>query len=191
MKKTITLVAAISLAIFMLFSGSGCKGGPTEESVETAIEEAIESEGGDAEVDISEGETTITTDEGEMTIGQGSDLPDGFPDVIPVYANMVITTSWTTTENGLDAFSVAASSNDPGSTIFDWYISQLGGWQNVSEFTSESEGQTLSSISADNGTYNLIVTIMETDEGTTVTVSVSEMDTSGEVSSGSTGTAAE
>src|SRR3972149_2195979 len=192
MKKIMALALVIGLAIFMLFSASGCKGEKvTEENIEQAIEEAIESEGGEAEVDISEGETTITTDEGEMTIGQGSDLPDGFPDVIPVYANMVITTSWTTTENGLDAFSVAASSNDPGSTIFDWYISQLGGWQNVSEFTSESEGQTLSSISADNGTYNLIVTIMETDEGTTVTVSVSEMDTSGEVSSGSTGTAAE
>ena len=177
----------MSLAIFMLFSGSGCKG--TEESVETAIEEAIESEGGDAEVDISEGETTITTDEGEMTIGQGSDLPDGFPDVIPVYANLVITTSWKTTENGLDAFSVAASSNDSGSTIFDWYMSQLGGWQNINEFTSESDGQTLSSISADNGTYTLIVTIIETEEGTMVTVSVSEM--GGGVTSSSTGTAVE
>jgi hypothetical protein len=184
MKKTIALVAVISLAIFMLFSGSGCKGDATEESVETAIEEAIESEGGNAEVDISEGETTITTDEGEVTIGEGTDLPDGFPDVIPVYANLVITTSWKTTENGLDAFSVAASSNDSGSTIFDWYMSQLGGWQNVSEFTNESEGQTLSSISADNGTYTLIVTIIESEEGTMVTISVSEM------GSGETGTTA-
>ena len=187
MKKTITLVVVISLAIFMLFSGSGCKG--TEESVETAIEEAIESEGGDAEVDISEGETTITTDEGEMTIGEGTSLPDGFPDVIPLYANMIITTSWKTTENGLDAFSVAASSTDPGSTIFDWYKSQLGGWQNVNEFTSESDEEVLSSISADNGTYTLILTIIETEEGTMVTISVSEMGSEG--STGSTGAAAE
>lgn len=184
MRKTIALVMVISLAIFMLFSGSGCKG--TEESVEAAIEEAIGDEGGDAEVDISEGETTITTDEGEMTIGEGTELPDGFPGVIPMYANMVITTSWKTTENDLDAFSVAASSDDPGSTIFDWYMSQLGGWQNVSEFTSEGEGETLSSISADNGTYTLIVTIIETEEGTMVTISVSEM--SSGASSGSTAT---
>jgi len=189
MRKTIALVMVISLAIFMLFLGSGCKGGVTEESIEAAIEEAIGDEGGDAEVDISEGETTITTDEGEMTIGEGTDLPDGFPDVIPMYANMVITTSWKTTENDLDAFSVAASSDDPGSTIFDWYMNQLGGWQNISEFTSEGDGQTLSSISADNGTYTLIVTIIETEEGTMLTISVSEI--SGGATSGSTGTTAE
>src|SRR4030042_4852014 len=106
MRKTIILVVVMSLAIFMLFSGSGCKG--TEESVEAAIEEAIESEGGDAEVDISEGETTITTDEGEMTIGEGTDLPDGFPDTIPMYANMVIPKSWKTRETGLDEFCVPA-----------------------------------------------------------------------------------
>jgi len=171
MKKIITLAVVISLAIFMLFSASGCKGAVTEESVEAAIE----GEGGDAEVDISEGEATITTDEGEMTIGEGTDLPDGFPDVIPVYANIVITTSWKATEDDLEAFSVAASSSDPGSTIFNWYISQLGGWQNLNQFTSENEGETLSSISADNGTYTLIVTIIETDEDTMVTISVSEM----------------
>ncbi len=186
MRKTITLVAVLSLAIFILLSGSGCKGGVTEESIETAIEEAIGDEGGNAEVDISEGETTITTDEGEMTIGEGTDLPDGFPDIIPLYANIVITTSWKTTENDLDTFFIAASSNDPGNTIFNWYISQLGGWQNVSEFTSESDEQALSSISADNGTYTLIVTIIESEEGTVVTISVSEM-SSGAVS-GSTGT---
>ncbi len=189
MKKTITLVAVISLVIFILLSGGGCKGEATEESIETAIEEAIGDEGGDAEVDISEGETTITTDEGEMTIGEGTELPDGFPDVIPLYANMVITTSWKTTENDLDAFSVAASSNDPGGTIFDWYMNQLGAWQNVSEFASESDEQTLSSISADNGTYTLIVTIVDSEEGTIVTISVSEM--SSGTTSGSTGTAVE
>ncbi|MFA5015235.1 MAG: hypothetical protein WC549_06825 [Actinomycetota bacterium] len=175
MKKIITLVVVLSLVIFMLFSAGGCRREITEESVEAAIEEAIESEGGNAEVDISEGEATITTDEGEMTIGEGTDLPDGFPDAIPVYANMVITTSWKTTEDDLEAFSIAASSSDSGSTIFDWYISQLGGWQNVNQFTNKSEGETLSSISADNGTYTLIVTIIETDESTVVTISVSEM----------------
>jgi hypothetical protein len=175
MKKIITLAVVISLAIFMLFSASGCKERIAEESVEAAIEEAIGDEGGDVEVDIGEGETTITTDEGKITIGEGTDLPDGFPDTIPMYANLVITTSWKNTEDGKDVFSVAASSDDSGSAIFDWYMSQLGGWQNVSKFSSESEGETFSSISADNGTYSLIVTIIETDEGTAVSISVGEM----------------
>ena len=175
MKKIITLAVVISLAVFMLFSAGGCKARIAEESVEAAIEEAIEGEGGNAEVDISEGEATITTDEGEMTIGEGTDLPDGFPDAIPVYSNMEITASWKVTEDGKEVFSVAASSSDSGSTIFDWYIGQLGGWQNLNQFTNESEGETLSSISADNGTYTLVVTIIEADEGTSVSIGVSEM----------------
>ena len=114
MKKIIAPVVVISLTIFMLFSAGGCRERIAEESVEAAIEEAIEDEGGggDVEVDINKGETTITTDEGEMTIGEGTDLPDGFPDVIPMYANMVIATSWKVTEDDKEVFSIAALSSE-------------------------------------------------------------------------------
>jgi hypothetical protein len=181
MKKIIALVVVISLVIFMLFSVSGCKVGQkiaekvSEEAVEKAIEENIEAKGGEAEVEVSEGETTIKTNEGEVTVGQGTELPDGFPDVVPIYSNMEITSSWKGTEDGKATFSVSALTSDPGSTVFDWYKSKLGGWENEGEFTSESEGQILSTISVNNGTYNLVVTIIETDEGTTVGVVVSEM----------------
>ena len=46
-------------------------------------------------MNISSDEDTveIKTDEGEATFGEGADLPEGFPDAIPVYGNMDITTS--------------------------------------------------------------------------------------------------
>jgi len=181
MKKAITLILIISLAVFMLFSAGGCKVGEkiaekiTEEAVENAIEENIEEGGGEAEVDVSEGQTTVTTDEGEVTVGQGAELPDGFPEVIPVYPDMEITASWKATEDGKETFSVSALTSDSGSTVLDWYKSELGDWEIESEFTSESDGDKTSSISANNGTYGLFILIVESDGETTVTFTVNEL----------------
>lgn len=179
MKKAIALVLAISLAVFMLFSAGGCKGEIaekiTEKAMENAIEENIEEGGGEAEVDVSEGETTVTTDEGEVTVGEGTELSEGFPDVVPVYPDMEITASWKATEDGKETFSVSALTSDSGSTVIDWYKSELGGWEIESEFTSESDGEKTSSISANNGTYGLFILIVESDGETTVTFTVSEL----------------
>ena len=103
MKKIITLAVIISVAAFMLFSAGGCsKVGQriadtiTEEAIEEAIEQGIEGEGGQAEVDIDEGEVTITTDEGETSWGLSTELPEDFPKVVPLYPNMtpVSTMTW-------------------------------------------------------------------------------------------------
>ncbi|MBM3702780.1 MAG: hypothetical protein FJW63_07335 [Actinobacteria bacterium] len=178
MKKAIALVLVISLAIFMLFSVSGCFniGQKVAEKVtEKAVEKAIESEGGEAEVDITEGEVSVKTDESEITVGEGVELPEGFPKIVPVYPDIEILSSLKSTEDGKQTFSVSGTTSDSGNEVFNWYKSQLGGWEIESEFTSESEGEIFSSISANNGTYSLVVTIIETDEGTTVGIVVNEM----------------
>ena len=190
MKKIMVLVVVISLAIFMLFSASGCNLGEkiaekaTEKALEKAIEEGIENEGGgEAEVDIDEGKTKISTDEGEFTIGQGAELPDGFPDVVPVYSNITILSSLTSTENGLQTFSVSGTTGDSVDEVFDWYESQLGGWAIENESTSESNGEKIASVSANNGTYYLWILISGSDEETTITFAVNELGTTGGASS--------
>lgn len=178
MKKAIALAAVISMAIFMLFSVSGCfnLGQKVAEKVtEKAVEKAIESEGGEAEVDIGEEGVSIKTEEGEVTVGGGTELPEGFPKVVPVYPDIEILSSLKSTEEGKQTFTVSALTSDSGSTVFDWYKSNLGGWEIESEFTSESEGETFSSISANNGTYIFVVTIIETDEGTALGIAVNEI----------------
>ncbi len=178
MKKMMVLAVIISLAIFMLFSASGCnvKQKIAEEAVEEAIEKVIESEsGGEADVEISEEGASIKTDEGEVAIGEKAELPDGFPDVVPVYPDMEIITSWKGTEDEKTTFSVSALTSDPGSTVFDWYKSKLGGWETENEFTNESEGEVVSSISASNGTYSLVIMVIDTGEETTVSIAVSEV----------------
>jgi len=178
MKRIVALTAVISLAIFMLFSVSGCfnMGQKVAEKIaEEAIEKSIEGEDGEAEVNIGEEGVSIKSDEGEITMGEDVDLPDDFPKVVPVYPDMKISSSWESTQDGKDTFSISASTSDPGSTVFDWYKSQMTDWENEGEYTSKSDGYSTFNIAADNGTYSINVIIMETEEGTIVTLAASEI----------------
>ncbi len=177
MKKLITLTLIISMAVFLSFSASGCFNAGqkiAEKITEENIEKSIESEGGEADVDISEDQVSIKTDEGEMTIGQGAELPEGFPEAVPVYP-MEISSSWKSVEDGKDTFSVSGLTADSEEAVFNWYKSELGGWNIENEFSSQSDGENFYSISANNGTYNLILLITESDEGTIVSITVTGM----------------
>jgi len=177
MKKIAALAAVISMTIFMLFSASGCfnPGQKVAEKVtEEAIEKAIESEGGEAEIDIGEEGVSIKTDEDEMTYGGGAELPEGFPEVVPVYPDMEIITSWKATEDGKESFSVSGIIGDSGKEIFDWYKSQFSNWDTEeSEFTSGDES--MYSINASNDAYEVSVMIMESEGEVTVTLYVGEI----------------
>jgi len=157
----------------VLFSGSGCFNlgqKVTEKITEGVIEKAIESEGGEAEVDIGEEGISIKSDEVEMTIG-GAELPEGFPEVDLVYPGMQIVSSAKVTEDGKESFSVSGIIGDSGKEIFDWYKSQLSNWDTeISEFTSGDES--MYSIYASNDAYDVSVTIMDVESEDEVTVMI-------------------
>ncbi len=181
MKKLIALTAVVSIAIFTLLSASGCFNPGekiaekiTEEAMEKAIEEGIEGEEGtEADVDISGEEVSIKTDEGEMTIGQGADLPQGFPGVVPVYPDMQISSSWRSVDDGKESFFVGGISGDPGNKIFDWYKSELSGWE-IEESEFKSGDESMYSINTSNDTYDIGVVITESEDETTVMLYVDE-----------------
>jgi len=174
MKKIAALTAVISLSIFMLFSVSGCfnLGQKVAEKVtEKAVEKAIESEGGEAEVDIGEEGVSIKTDEGEMTIGGGAELPEDFPKVVPMYPGMQIVSSWKVTEDEKDSFSVSGIIGDSGKEIFDWYKSQFSNWDTEESEITSGEGSTYS-INAGNDNYDVGVIIMDVESEDEVTVMI-------------------
>ncbi len=171
MKKIMYVITVVCVILIALFLAAGCKGEIIERITEGAIESAIEAQSdGEVDIDISESEMSIKTDEGEMTIGEGTDLPDGFPDVIPVYPDMTIQTAWKSTEDDKDNFSISAFSEDSGEKIFNWYKDKMSGWEIESEFTQDSgeDGITMS-INGNNGTYMLSILIFE-DEGSSTIV---------------------
>jgi hypothetical protein len=196
MKKIIVIIAVTVSLMLVLFMTGGCKVGQNiaENIAEEAIERAIEKESGeDVEIDLEEGEITIQgedgevnissdddtveikSDDGEVTFGSGAELPEGFPGNVPVYPDMELTTSWKSTEDDKNNYSISGLTEDAGDDVFAWYKDKLSGWDIEGEFTmSGDEGKT-STLSAKGS--GLIVTIMviETeDEGTAVVQTVTE-----------------
>lgn len=176
MKKIITMAVVLSLVAFLLLSASGCNKigrrvaeSISEETIEEAIEQGIESEGGQAEVDISEGEFTVKTEEGETTWGTGTEMPDNFPKVVPVYPDMTPTSSMTWQDSGKEYFGVSFESRDPGEKIYNWYGKEFssGGWTIDFETSSSNEDGKFYQIIANNGTFLTMAAITEDSGGTT------------------------
>ena len=178
-------IAALIFILFMvLFSISGCSsiGEKVGEKVgekiaEKVIEEAAGSDGADVDVDLSKEGATIKTDEGEVNIGKGASLPDGFPSEVPINPGLQIVTSWKSTDDGKESFAVTALYKGSGDEIFNWYKDKLAssGWESTGEFTMDSgdEGKT-SSLGASNGKYDISITIAEAEGGVSVIIGVNE-----------------
>jgi hypothetical protein len=182
MKKIIAIAIMMSLAAFFLLPAGGCSKvaeSITEEAIESAIEEGIESEGGQAEVDISGGEVTVKTDEGETSWGLSTDLPENFPGTVPLYSNMTPKSTMTWQEDGKDYFIIDFETPDDGEGIYNWYLDKFPaeGW-NV-EFDSKTEataGNASYYIQASDDSYLVAVIVSVYDEVTTVSVDVGYVD---------------
>lgn len=177
MKKTLTITAIlVSLLLVLVFAG-GCLGQKISEKItEKVIEKAIESEGGDnVDIDLDDGEMTIESDDGEVNISTGADLPDNFPDNVPVYPDMEIISSWAVTEDDKDSYSINGLTDDAGDDVFAWYKSKLSGWDIENEFSASGDDVKTSSLSAKSGGLVTVIMVVETeDEGTNIIQSVTE-----------------
>ena len=175
MKKTLAVVMTISLGLFLLFSLSSCgaREKAAEKIREEAIEEAIEEESG-GEVDIAEDTMTVESDEGKTVFSSKAELPEGFPADVPLYPDMTITSSMRSTEDNKEVYYITADISAPGDEVVRWYDSKLTdkGWNIESEITEEGENGKTTAIGARRGSYLLGLWIGDTDEGTSIVLSV-------------------
>ena len=195
MKKLSAIIAVIISILLVLFLASGCLGQKIAEKVaEKAIEKAIEKgSGGDVKIDLGDGELNIQGDEGEVnissddnsveiksdegkvTIGSGAELPDGFPGNVPVYPDMKITTSWASTENNKDNYSISGLTDDAGDDVFAWYKESLSGWDIEGELTIDGDSGKTYTLSVKSDELVVAIMVFETkDEGTTIVQTVAE-----------------
>jgi len=177
MKKIIAIIAVIVPMLLVLVLASGCFGQNIADKIaEEAIEKAIESDSGEnVDIDFDDGEMTIESDDGEVSIGMGSDLPDNFPDNVPVYPDMEIISSWSVTEDDKDSYSINGLTEDAGDDVFAWYKESLSGWEIENEFSASGDDMKTSSLSAKSGGLVVVIMVVETeDEGTSIMLSVTE-----------------
>ncbi|MBD3345835.1 MAG: hypothetical protein GF401_12300 [Chitinivibrionales bacterium] len=121
--RTSFLIAMMALS----FSGCGKKG--EEKIAENIVKKAIEKEsGGKADVDISNGNVNIKTDDGEMSVtsGKNARIPEAFPTDILIYQGSSVEAAMEVPEG----YSVQLKSDDDVTKIAETYKADMKaqGW---------------------------------------------------------------
>lgn len=168
--------AIILVAMFCLFALAGCASPGekiAEKLAENIIEKAAEAEGEDVDVDIESGEVTMQTDEGEeLNIGS-SDLPDDFPNEIPINSDINIFSSYKFDTEGKKNWGVTGEYSGNGEDLMSWYKNAFEGWEITSESSMAFDEGNTYMLNAENSTYSVSVIITEGEEAA-ISLNVSE-----------------
>ncbi len=172
---TPTVIAALSLLILLLIS---C--GPrnaekfAEKFAEKIVEKVADRAGEDIDIDLSGETVSITDGEGNsITIGS-SELPEGWPDSIPLERNMEVLFAGVSQDGDKNAWTVTASY--PGSTteLYDFYKKEFVDWEISADMLMESEGTKNYTLQAANDSYEMSLFLAGEDEGTAVVIGVAQ-----------------
>ena len=124
-----------SVALLLALSGLACgflsdkvSEKVSEEVAEKATEAAIEhDQGGDANVNLQNGNVSIKTDQGSFTVQNGAKLPDGFPSDVPLYPGAAVQSSAGSTTAEGQGFLITATSTDAPDKVIAFYKEKLAG----------------------------------------------------------------
>ncbi|MFO7929639.1 MAG: hypothetical protein R6U35_08230, partial [Candidatus Humimicrobiaceae bacterium] len=116
------------------------------------------------------------TEEGEVTYSEGgTELPEGFPNAVPVYPDLNIVSSSSFKEEGSQAYTVMGSYTGNGEDVFNWYKDQLASWDIESEQSTDlGEEGLFYTINASSGNYTLNVTVTESEGENAVLLNVEQ-----------------
>lgn len=133
-KTKISAAVAVVAGAFVLASCS--PGDLLDRAVEKGVEKGVEAATG-AEIDIDEdgGTISISSEDGEMAFGGGTELPDGFPDDVPLAAGE-ITGGARVSDTESEVFTVAIAAQGSMSQVYD----EATGLLESAGFSEESSG---------------------------------------------------
>ncbi len=112
------------------------------------------------------------------TTGSGSEasdtLPEGFPADVPVYDGTIVDSEKTDADGGT-GYTVDLTAPDAVDDVVSWYEDELagGGWITATASMPNSAGNV---ITGDKDGQSVIVTVLEGDGGTTLSVEYSPAD---------------
>lgn len=168
------LIRAFGLVLALLMCAVGCKKA-AEEAMEAAIESQIAKDGGSANVEIGDGDTSIKFEDKEsgakMAFGKNVEMPQDFPQDIPVYKSMTLAVAQSQPED--NTFMVQGITSDAVATVAAFYTEETAkqGW---AEATNLDQGDNLRVVAYKKDGRSLNVMLTATDEGTSITINTSQ-----------------
>lgn len=151
----------------------------TEKAVEKALEKALEkATDSDVKLNLDEGGAVVKDEKGgETKVGEKVSLPEGWPKDVPVYPDSSFTISSKTKngETGKNEFSVwGTATKGSAKDVYNWYKSKFSGWEfSTDQYTESGEGD-LAFLYIQNNSYEVSITIGQSEEATSLGMQVIE-----------------
>jgi predicted small lipoprotein YifL len=126
---SLSLVALLALAV----AAAGCGKKASDTAAEEAIETSMRASGQEADVSVTGDTMQIKSADGDMSFGEGTALPDGWPEDVPVYKGMKLLSSMKSKEGSM----IQGSTADSHEKVVAFYKEQVAkqGWSEDSVLT--------------------------------------------------------
>jgi hypothetical protein len=167
---------AMVAAGLLLATTVGCGGSADEDSANTAADELAEqiaeSGGGkdtDVDIDSESGQIDVTTEDGEMSFGDQTELPGDFPvDDVPLPDGAQLTSAMSSGSGDSAGWTVIGDLPDATDSTYDELVALFtgAGWTTTSDSSSATGGGTASTAMLDNGTWQVVLSVQVGVEGT-------------------------
>lgn len=159
------------LALVLVTGAGGC-GQAADKISEKATEKAIESGAdGDADVDISDGQMNIETEDGSFSVGSG-EVPDTWPEDVPLPADLAVLSAMDMGSEGESMINISGTTDMNPDEVAAFYEDELDGWTESGSFSSSADEGGMSSVSYEQDERTVGVTIVDDpDEATTLSLS--------------------
>jgi len=142
--RHIALVGALGA----LTTGAACSSEDLADRVAEGIAERATDEDVDFDIDSESGEVNVSTPDGDFTLGS-DELPEGFPDEVPLPEGLTVITSMRLGEGDTTAFTVVGQVDRPAASVADEMTGAFDadGWEETM-LTTSSFGDTDSTTAA-------------------------------------------
>lgn len=178
---TVRNVGSALLAATLLTGCSSIADKATDKVVEKGIEKGAEAAGGsDVDIDTDgDGKLKIESDEGSMEFSGGGELPEGFPEEVPLPEGFEIASSMSLGTKGSEMFTLLMTSSDANvkATFDDLKTrAEAAGFEITSNNSMSGDSYTIRSMTMGNDAWNSSVTVTEDSGTTSVTYTVTTPD---------------
>jgi hypothetical protein len=161
---------AVALLVLAPLGVAACS---SDDVADRIAEEAIESGGGDANVDINseDGSVSVDTEDGSFSFGDG-EVPEEWPADIPLPEGLTVLAGSTIEENGTLNVSVTGNVDATAAEIAEFYKGELSDWEVIGDATSTVNGTESVSLQLEDGMRGFQL-IMSSGSGEEPTLTIS------------------
>ncbi len=165
-RRAMRVVAPLAVFVALGTATAGCGGSDdvansASDKIAEQLAEAGAGDGADVNIDSDNGQLDISSDDGSMSFGDQTELPEDFPSDIPLPSDYELTSSMSMGGGNSDGWSISGTLTDASSATFDDLVAGFtdAGWTKSSEATNDTGDGTTATAMLTSDSWQVVVSI--------------------------------